>query len=481
MKNNVQEPNTHGHTDPPRYTTIIGPNDVILGQGSSFIRTPGNLYFRQLLQERRGQYISTCRRKLKHEIAQQIIVKISDRNGRFLREVPTSSREDIDLHESSNNTKTWVIVDEKSVAVTIKQTLRDPNFRLSEAHDETVQDEFQLIPRVESLEETGATKHRSENRIPALLNSSDTRSDYHEPIFDRQLMISSPGNIWDQPLSRIVRTLSHPQLGFSSTDIHNVPLTQLLRSNTAPDVNRYNFAATRNQFGSLSSNDIFRLVGMTPSLPNISDDFATSTLELDLRIRQNLLLRERYYSDSFNNSQSLDSVENFADQGRQLLLPNFSTPNSLEYTNRNNFNINYPRDALNRCDDRNSLLHEENQTLPSTSLSDSRTFQPYHLGRLYTSISLERCMNGMAGIHNAQEYNELHKPVVESEAGTHNKTANERKKTSKKHPIKSKHNSDETLSCSSKRSSSKQIESTTNHQKRKYKSDDDDDSTSELS
>jgi hypothetical protein len=108
--------------------------DVLIGRGASISKFPGNILFRQLLNEQREQYTSRCRRRLKNDIAEQIIIQINQRGGRFLREVIISEDDDGEFLELSHNTKRWMIVDKKSVKAKIKEALREIKNPSVDAH-----------------------------------------------------------------------------------------------------------------------------------------------------------------------------------------------------------------------------------------------------------------------------------------------------------------------------------------------------------
>jgi len=65
-------------------------NDVLLGRGKSADTHPGNILFRQLIDERRSRY-DEATRKNKTAICKEIIQLIHDRNGRFLQNKQGSS------------------------------------------------------------------------------------------------------------------------------------------------------------------------------------------------------------------------------------------------------------------------------------------------------------------------------------------------------------------------------------------------------
>ena len=107
-----------------QYTTFICNDDVILGRGLSSVKHPGNIFFRNLIKEKRAKYASSCRRQLKQDVSKEVLSIMLQRNTRFVREL--KSEELIDLgHLSTNATKLWFIADHSTVLQKIKQALRE--------------------------------------------------------------------------------------------------------------------------------------------------------------------------------------------------------------------------------------------------------------------------------------------------------------------------------------------------------------------
>lgn len=64
--------------------TNVGANDVLMGRGAPSTEYEGNVRFRNLVLERREEYMSVDKRKDKHRIAREIVRTIRSRGGRFL-------------------------------------------------------------------------------------------------------------------------------------------------------------------------------------------------------------------------------------------------------------------------------------------------------------------------------------------------------------------------------------------------------------
>jgi hypothetical protein len=401
MKRRTQDTKIKSNFDdakPRRYTSITGTNDVLLGQGSYLTTSPGNLYFRHLLQERRDRYVSTCRRQLKHEIAQQIIIKISERNGRFLRQVQPSGY-DVAQQVPWIEKKTWIIVDEKSVAMTIKQILRDPNFRPYGKYDQ-VSEDCQDNAHGASLDETFVTTDVTKARSSAPLSPFLSQA-YHEANVGPRNLTTLSHNWSDQQSSQqICVDGTRPRFGFSSsaqnlqnlsdlyyrqsfrfsndtkqlmmpitaanayrhnfgyasseqklrnlTDMDSIQayrcsnnITQLKMSNKAADTSRHNFGISMNHSDNEFSNDPSHHIDMTSSFPNTNTRLADTNVAGSFFLWHQLE-KERCCCNDIINMKSANTLEVVNDlEGRNILPPACRYTDLLtEYTQRNNLRIN---------------------------------------------------------------------------------------------------------------------------------------------
>ena len=71
------------------FVTELNDHDVLMGRGSPSSEYSGNLAFRQLVIDRRQDYLRCTRRNQKHGIAMEIIQAVIDRGGRFLQRITT--------------------------------------------------------------------------------------------------------------------------------------------------------------------------------------------------------------------------------------------------------------------------------------------------------------------------------------------------------------------------------------------------------
>jgi hypothetical protein len=102
----------------------VGENDVLMGRGAPSTEFEGNMRFRQLVLERRDEYMNVDKRKEKHRIAKEIINTVKGRKGRFLQR--TSSGPDADSLVRPRQGVAWKVVeDSPSLFVKVKQLMRD--------------------------------------------------------------------------------------------------------------------------------------------------------------------------------------------------------------------------------------------------------------------------------------------------------------------------------------------------------------------
>jgi hypothetical protein len=106
-----------------RFVSAVGPNDVQLGRGRPVVTSEGNKRFRRLILDNRPEYTSSGRHAHKDAIARQILLTIRERGGSFLRKLESAS-ERLSFGLSAD-AQAWVVVDEDSSLLKVKQALRE--------------------------------------------------------------------------------------------------------------------------------------------------------------------------------------------------------------------------------------------------------------------------------------------------------------------------------------------------------------------
>ncbi len=103
------------------YITQINPNDVLFGRGSGPNDHEGNIRFRDLVGERKAEYMATNHRQTKAKIAREIVGKVIQKNGRFLKKVEAVEAKELGIPKG---VEAWIAVDEETIMEKAKQALR---------------------------------------------------------------------------------------------------------------------------------------------------------------------------------------------------------------------------------------------------------------------------------------------------------------------------------------------------------------------
>jgi hypothetical protein len=145
----------------------LGHYDVLLGRGAGSINYVGNVLFREIVKERRDEYLSTSKRQSKDAIAREILEAVAARKGRFLRKIVTDDeRKHFGIGESDN---AWIVADDEKTLEKVKQSLRDREYSPGEGdcvksdstHNKSIKKESSLV----SNEPHGHTNAPSSDRL----------------------------------------------------------------------------------------------------------------------------------------------------------------------------------------------------------------------------------------------------------------------------------------------------------------------------
>jgi hypothetical protein len=98
-------------------------NDIILGRGVPISKYEGNIRFRKLIREYRGEYMATGRHHRKQEIVLEVMEKIRERNCRFLSRIETD--EEAQKYGLPAGSRAWYIASEEVALSKVKQALRE--------------------------------------------------------------------------------------------------------------------------------------------------------------------------------------------------------------------------------------------------------------------------------------------------------------------------------------------------------------------
>ena len=103
------------------YITELRPTDVLFGRGSGPNDHEGNIRFRQLVAERKEEYLATNHRQTKAKIAREIVNTIVNDGGRFLKKVEPADARRLGIPKGID---AWIAVDDDTVMEKAKQALR---------------------------------------------------------------------------------------------------------------------------------------------------------------------------------------------------------------------------------------------------------------------------------------------------------------------------------------------------------------------
>lgn len=117
-----------------QYITDLRADDVLLGRGSGPNDHEGNIRFRQLVADRKNEYMATNHRLTKANIAQEIVAKVYENNGRFLRKL---ENEELALCGIPDGVDAWAIATDDTIMEKAKQALRQNSNRPKGDNDPT--------------------------------------------------------------------------------------------------------------------------------------------------------------------------------------------------------------------------------------------------------------------------------------------------------------------------------------------------------
>jgi hypothetical protein len=121
-------------SDLDEFVTQVNPNDVLSGRGSGPNDHEGNIKFREMVAQRKNEYMSTGNRQTKKNIAQEIVNTVLHAQGRFLKKIEGS---DFKNMRFPMNTELYQIVDRETAMEKTKQALRQ-NREKREGEDKPV-------------------------------------------------------------------------------------------------------------------------------------------------------------------------------------------------------------------------------------------------------------------------------------------------------------------------------------------------------
>ena len=168
-----------------KYVTELRSSDVLFGRGSGPNDHEGNIRFRQLVAERKVEYMATNHRMTKAKIAKEIVDQVFNANGRFMKKVEQSEMKHLGLAEG---TDVWEIVGDETIMEKAKQALRQNTQRTKAAEPE---------PKKQSPPPSSSSnhhhKHQAVSNVNTELDPSAGFGDFEPLPISPSSLTSSPG------------------------------------------------------------------------------------------------------------------------------------------------------------------------------------------------------------------------------------------------------------------------------------------------
>ena len=229
-----EKPSSYQNED--SHITDPSPDDVLMGRGAPSTDFPGNMRFRDLVKERREEYINAKRRKEKQIIAGEIIATIKSRGGRFL-ERKSVVRKTNKQGETVKITVWEPVEDLKTLLVKVKQLMRDVGPEAQEKRNMRREQRKQAVlqPQGESKEDkTDSTVSASppSSTQPANVSNFLHPQVLANPIHSLQPPALNPGlqlTSIQLPHQRILGNAQIGQLSFSRREVELRLLEEQLR------------------------------------------------------------------------------------------------------------------------------------------------------------------------------------------------------------------------------------------------------------
>jgi len=105
-----------------QYVLDVHPNDVLFGRGSGPNDHEGNIRFRDLVAQRKTEYMATNHRQTKAKIAKQIVDQVFNVGGRFLKKLEANEAAKLGIDHGGRDV--YEVVGDDTIMEKAKQALR---------------------------------------------------------------------------------------------------------------------------------------------------------------------------------------------------------------------------------------------------------------------------------------------------------------------------------------------------------------------
>ncbi len=127
--------------DPNQYVTIVHPNDVLFGRGSGPNDHEGNIRFRDMVAQRKPEYMATNHRQTKAKIARTIVDTVLACNGRFLKKLEPAEIQKLGCAAGMD---IYQVVDDDTIMEKAKQALRQNRDKTSTGSNPSMEKNAEL-------------------------------------------------------------------------------------------------------------------------------------------------------------------------------------------------------------------------------------------------------------------------------------------------------------------------------------------------
>lgn len=171
-------------------------NDVLCGRGPGLAFYEGNLRFRELCDDRRLQYISTNKRRVKRKIAKEVLDIVHSKGGRFLKQ-------DESGHARHCQGCVWHEIDEDVALEKAKQSLRE------------IREPYSASPK---KHETIVSKDSSESGNADIMENIPERISSAGAVEQTQIPVA-PDHETQMPVTSVSETRVIPEDTTSTNDV----------------------------------------------------------------------------------------------------------------------------------------------------------------------------------------------------------------------------------------------------------------------
>lgn len=127
--------------DVGQYVTVVNPNDVLFGRGSGPNDHEGNIRFRDMVAQRKAEYMATNHRQTKAKIARTIVDSVFACNGRFLKKLEPVEVQKLGF---ASGMDIYQVVDDDTIMEKAKQALRQNRDKASSGCNSTMERNAEL-------------------------------------------------------------------------------------------------------------------------------------------------------------------------------------------------------------------------------------------------------------------------------------------------------------------------------------------------